>query len=79
MLDTIPCTRSEAENIAREVMSKEMKPIIFENEQLKEELRLMKEGYTVVVPKDIEHARAMFKMATFYLSQHDKDFTLEMK
>jgi hypothetical protein len=79
MLDTIPVTRAGAEAIAREVMSKEIKPVIFENEQLKEELRLLKEGYTLVMPCDVEHARAMFKMACFYLTQHDKEFKLEMK
>jgi hypothetical protein len=79
MIDTIPCTRTEAEHIAREVMSQEIKPIVFEKEQLKEELRLLKEGYTLVMPCDVEHARAMFKMACFYLTQHDKEFKLEMK
>ena len=79
MLDTIPCTRSEAESIAREVMSREMKPIIFENENLKEELRLLKEGYSVIVPCDVEHARAMFKMACFYLTQNDPTFELKQE
>ena len=67
MLDTIPCTRSEAENIAREVMSKEIKPIVFENEQLKEELRQLNEGERVVLPKNKEHAKFMLIMAMNYL------------
>ena len=79
MLDTIPVTRSQAEAIAREVMNEEVRPVIFENEELKEELRQIHEGERVVVPKDIEHARAMFKMSCFYLSQHDKDFKLKME
>jgi hypothetical protein len=78
MLDTIPVTRSQAEAIAREVMNEEVRPIMFENQHLKEELRQIREGERVVMPKDLEHARAMFKMATFYLSQNDKDFSLKM-
>lgn len=78
MLDTIPITRSQAEAIAREVMNEEVRPIMIENQQLKEELRQIREGKRVVMPRDIEHARAMFKMATFYLSQNDKDFSLKM-
>lgn len=67
MIDTIPCTRSEAENIAREVMMAEIKPLVFELEQLKEELRQLNEGERIVVPKDKEHAEAMFKLASMYL------------
>jgi hypothetical protein len=43
-----------------------------------EELRRLRSGEIIVVPKDIEHARAMFKMACFYLTQYDNEFTLEM-
>lgn len=67
MLDTIPVTRSEAESIAREVMSKEVKPIVFENEQLKEELRQLNEGERVVLPKNKEHAKFMLIIAMNYL------------
>lgn len=67
MIDTIPVTRSEARNIAREVMSMEMKPIVFENEQLKEELRQLNEGERVVLPKNKEHAKFMLIMAMNYL------------
>ena len=67
MLDTIPVTRSEAESIAREVMSKEVKPIVFENEQLKEELRQLNEGDRVVLPKSKEHAKMMLIIAMNYL------------
>ena len=42
-----------------------------------EELRMLREGVIIVVPKDVEHARSMFKLASFYLSQHDPDFTLQ--
>ena len=44
-----------------------------------EELRQLREGERIIVPVDIEHARTMFKLASFYLSQHDEEFTLEMR
>ena len=44
-----------------------------------EDLRRLRSGELVVLPVDIEHARAMFKMSCFYLSQHDKDFALKME
>jgi len=44
-----------------------------------EELRQLREGERIIVPHDLEHARTMFKLASFYLSQHDKEFTLRME
>jgi hypothetical protein len=44
-----------------------------------EELRQLREGERIIVPHNLEHARTMFKMACFYLSQYDKEFILEMK
>jgi hypothetical protein len=44
-----------------------------------EELRQLREGERIIVPHDIEHARTMFKLASFYLSQHDPEFTLKME
>jgi hypothetical protein len=44
-----------------------------------EDLRRLRSGELVVTPNDIEHARAMFKLASFYLSQHDKEFNLTME
>ena len=67
MFDTTPVTRSQAESIAREVMSLEIKPIMFENEQLKEELRQLNDGDRVVLPKNKEHAKFMLIMAMNYL------------
>lgn len=43
-----------------------------------EELRQLREGERIIVPHNVEHARTMFKLASFYLSQHDEEFTLEM-
>ena len=45
----------------------EMKPIVFELEQLKEELRQLNEGERVVIPKNKEHAKFMLIMAMNYL------------
>jgi len=44
-----------------------------------EELRQLREGERIIVPVDIEHARTMFKLASFYLSQHDPEFGLELR
>jgi len=44
-----------------------------------ERLRQLQAGESVVVPVDIEHARAMFKISTYYLSQHDKSFGLRLE
>ena len=44
-----------------------------------EELRQLREGKRIIVPVDIEHARTMFKLASFYLSRHDKEFNLTME
>lgn len=73
--DYINMDRDRVREICHEIMKDEL----FEAMVAKEELRLMREGHTIVVPKDVEHARAMFKMASFYLSQYDKEFKLEMK
>lgn len=43
-----------------------------------EELRQLRTGERLMVPVDIEHAKTMFKLASFYLSQHDPDFTLDL-
>ena len=63
----------------REICNEIMKDELFEGMVAKEELRLLKEGHTMLIPHDVEHARAMFKMACFYLGQNDKEFKLEMK
>ena len=44
-----------------------------------EELRQLRDGERIIVPVDVEHARTMFKLASYYLSQHDKEFTLTME
>lgn len=73
--DYIQMDRERVEEICHEVMKEQL----LNYEMVKEELRLLKEGVTVVLPADVDHARAMFKVATFYLCQHDKNFTLKME
>ncbi len=43
-----------------------------------EELRQLREGERIIVPHNIEHAQTMFKLACFYLTQHDPEFKLRM-
>jgi hypothetical protein len=62
-----------------EDMSHDYEEMDIEFEMAKAELQAMRDGTIIVVPRDVEHARAMFKMACFYLSQHDKDFNLTME
>lgn len=63
----------------RSVCQEIMKDDLFEGMVAKEELRLLREGHIMLIPHDVEHARSMFKMACFYLSQHDKNFNLKME
>ena len=44
-----------------------------------EELRQLRDGERIIVPVDIEHARSMFKLASWYLSHHDEEFNLTME
>mgnify|MGYP003705206147 CR=1 FL=1 len=60
-------------------MAHDYEEMDIEGEMAKAELQAMRDGSIIVVPHDVEHARAMFKMACFYLSQHDKDFNLTME
>lgn len=66
-LDTIPVTRTQAEAIAREVMAEQVRPMVFELDQVREELRQLNEGERVVLPKNKEHAKFMLIMAMNYL------------
>jgi hypothetical protein len=43
-----------------------------------EELRQLREGERIVVPHSVEHARTMFKLASFYLKEHDPKFELDV-
>ena len=67
MIDTTPVTRSQAETIAREVMMKEMKDMIFQYEANKIELTQLKTGARVMLPVNEEHAKMMLIVAMNYL------------
>jgi len=65
--------REHIESICREVMKDEL----FEGMVAREELRLLRTGEAVLIPHDVEHARALFRMACFYLTQYDSTFELK--
>ena len=48
-------------------MADQVRPMVFELEQLREELRQLNAGERVVIPKNPEHARYMLIMAMNYL------------
>lgn len=66
-------------SLCQEVMEEEMRDKLLEGLVAQEELRLLKQGHTMLIPHDLEHARAMFKMACFYLSQNDPEFKLTLE
>jgi len=66
--------REHVESICREIMKDEL----FEGLVAIEELRQLREGERIIVPHNIEHAQTMFKLACFYLTQHDPEFKLRM-
>ncbi len=72
--DFLQMEREQVEQICREIMKDEL----FEGMVAKEELRLLKEGHTMLIPHDVNHARALFKLACFYLTQNDPEFKLRM-
>ncbi len=56
-------TREQVEQICLDTMREQ----VLDYELVKEELRQLKEGERVLLPKDQEHAEAMFKVASLYL------------
>lgn len=56
-------TREQVEQICLDTMHEQM----LDYELVKEELRQINTGERVVLPKDQEHAEAMFKVASLYL------------
>ena len=70
--DLINLEIDRVKEICRDVMRDEL----FEAEVAKQELKLLRTGEAVLIPADVEHARSMFKMASFYLTQYDPTFTL---
>ena len=43
-----------------------------------EELRQLREGERIIVPQDLEHAKAMFRLSVMYLSNNDPTFELKL-
>lgn len=72
--DYIQMDRDRVEEICNEVMREQL----FDYEMIKEELRQLREGERIIVPHNIEHAQSMFKLACFYLTQHDPEFKLRI-
>lgn len=71
--DFINMDRDRVRQICHEIMKDEL----FEGRVAKEELKLLKEGHTVLMPRDVEHAHIMLRVASFYLSQNDPSFKLK--
>ena len=74
-----PVSEERAREIMREIMLEELTTLAVDQQQmalLKEELEALQKGDRIVMPCNIEHARKMFKMASFYLTQNDPEFNL---
>ena len=56
-------TRAQVEQICLDTLREQ----VLDYEQVKEELRQLNEGERIVLPKNQEHAEAMFKVASMYL------------
>jgi len=73
--DFVQMDRERAEQICFEVM----KERLHNYETMKEELRLLKSGASVIIPVDMDHARFMLRMAQYYISEHHKDLIATIK
>ena len=73
--DFIQMDREKVEQICFEVM----KERLYNYEAMKEELRKLKSGESVVIPVDIDHARFMLRMAQCYISENHKDLMATIK
>jgi len=73
--DFIQMDREKVEQICFEVM----KDRLYNYEAMKEELRRLKSGDSVVIPANMDHARFMLRMAQFYISENHKDLLSTIK
>lgn len=73
--DFIQMDRERVEQICTEVM----KERLFDYERIKEELRRLQSGESVVLPADMDHARFMLRVAQFYISENHKDLMATIK
>lgn len=63
--DPTPATRSDVERICLETMKSQFSEYF----DIKEELRKIKSGETVVIPADLNHAKFMLMVAQRYISE----------
>lgn len=73
--DFIQMDRERVEQICTEVM----KERLFDYERIKEELRRLHSGESVVIPANMDHARFMLRMAQCYISENHKDLMATIK
>jgi len=73
--DFVQMDREKVEQICAEVM----KERLFDYERIKEELRRLYSGDSVVIPANMEHARFMLRMAQHYISENHKDLMATIK
>lgn len=73
--DFIQMDREKVEQICFEVM----KERLYNYETMKEELRRLKSGESVLIPVDMDHARFMLRIAQFYISENHKDLMNTIK
>ena len=73
--DFIQMDRDKVEQICFEVM----KERLYNYEDMKEELRRLKSGESVILPVNMEHARFMLLIAKHYISEHHKDLMNTIK
>jgi len=64
-----PVSEERAREIMREIMIEELSALAVDQE----ELRLIKEGYTIVNPVSKEHAEAMIEAGMSYLRKNNDD------
>ena len=73
--DFVQMDRERVEQICTEVM----KERLFDYERIKEELRRLQSGESVVIPADMDHARFMLRMAQYYISENHKELMATIK
>jgi hypothetical protein len=73
--DFVQMERDKVEQICFEVM----KERLYNYESMKEELRLLKSGESVVLPVNMDHARFMLLIAQHYISENHKDLMNTIK
>ena len=73
--DFMQMDRERVEQICIEVM----KERLFDYERIKEELRRLNSGESVVIPVSMDHARFMLMLAQHYINEHHRDLMATIK